>query len=184
MKKILLLMTVFFLTGVCMEAQSQRPNILIAYFSHGGNTKGIAQQIHQRVGGTLFEIETVTPYSRNYNAVLQEAQRDQRAFARPPLRTRVQNMAQYDVIILGYPNWWATIPMPIATFLESYDFSGKTIIPFCSHGSGRFGQSLTDIAKLAPNARYGDALSVQYSGGSSLPSNISAWLRRNGIAER
>jgi flavodoxin len=93
-------------------------------------------------------------------------------------------MAQYDVIILGYPNWWATIPMPIATFLESYDFSGKTIIPFCSHGGGRFGQSLTDIAKLVPNARLGDALSVHYTGGSSLPNDITAWLRRNGITAR
>ena len=74
--------------------------------------------------------------------------------------------------------------MPIATFLESYDFSGKTIIPFCSHGGGRFGQSLTDIAKLVPSAKLGDALSVQYSGGLSLPNDITAWLRRLGMAVR
>lgn len=186
MKKLLILVITFFCMEVHMEAQNQKQNILIAYFSWGGNTKGIAQQIQQIIGGNrnsveLFEIATATPYSTNYNTVLQEAQRDQREQARPPLRNRVENFAQYDVIILGYPNWWATIPMPIATFLESYDFTGKTIIPFCSSGGGRFGQSLSDIAKLAPLARYGEGLTVNYSGGSSLQNDISAWLRRLGL---
>ena len=184
MKKFLLFALAFFCMEAHVEAQNQNRKILIVYFSWGGNTRGIAQQIHQKIGGDIFEIECVTPYSRNYNTVLEEAQRDQQAQARPPLKNRVANIAQYDVIILGYPNWWATIPMPIATFLESYDFSGKTIIPFCSHGGGRFGQSLTDIAKLAPRARIGEALSVQYTGGSSLANNITTWLRRNGITER
>jgi flavodoxin len=71
--------------------------------------------------------------------------------------------------------------MPIASFLEAYDFSGKTIIPFCSHGGGRFGQSLTAIAKLAPEAVIGEGLSVHYSGCSSLPSDVAAWLKKNGI---
>lgn len=82
-----------------------------------------------------------------------------------------------------YPNWWASIPMPIASFLEEYDFTGKTIIPFCSHGGGRFGQSLTAISKLAPDAVMGDALSVHYSGGSSLADDVEDWLKTNGIIE-
>ena len=90
-------------------------------------------------------------------------------------------MAQYDTVLLGYPNWWASIPMPVASFLEEYDFSGKTIIPFCSHGGGRFGQSLTAITKLAPNTVMGDALSVHYSGGSSLSGDVAEWLKNNGI---
>ena len=73
--------------------------------------------------------------------------------------------------------------MPIASFLEEYDLSGKTIIPFCSHGGGRFGQSLTAIAKLAPDARMGEGLSVHYSGGSSLPDDVAEWLEKNGIGE-
>ena len=93
-------------------------------------------------------------------------------------------MDEYDVILLGYPNWWASIPMPIATFLESYDFSGKQIIPFCSHGGGRFGQSLTAIAKLAPNADMGQALAINYSGGASMPGDVSAWLDANGIERK
>jgi len=163
------------------EYQSNVSKILVAYFSWGGNTRGIAQQIQERTGGELFEIECVTPYSTNYNTVLDEAQRDQNNQARPELAAHVEDIDQYDVIILGYPNWWASIPMPIASFLEEYDFSGKTIIPFCSHGGGRFGQSLTAIAKLAPNAEIAEGLAVSYSGGQGLPDEISKWLSLNGI---
>ena len=83
----------------------------------------------------------------------------------------------------GHAIWWASIPMPTASFLEEYDFSGKTIIPFCSHGGGRLGQSLTAIAKLAPDAAVGEALSIQYSGGISMPDDVAEWLRLNGIIE-
>lgn len=157
--------------------------VLIAYFSWGGNTRGIAEEIQSQTGADLFEIELVNPYSSDYNTVLNEAQRDQNEQARPELATHVENMEDYDTIILGYPNWWASIPMPIASFLEEYDFSGKTIIPFCSHGGGRFGQSLTAIAKLAPDAAMGEALSIHYSGGNTLPDDITEWLKANSIIE-
>lgn len=156
--------------------------ILIAFFSWGGNTKGIAKKIQEQTGADLFEIELVKPYSNDYNTVLNEAQRDQNAQARPKLSSHVKNMADYDTIILGYPNWWASIPMPIASFLEEYDFSGKTVVPFCSHGGGRFGQSLTAIGKLAPNAAMGEPLSVHYSGGNNLRRDISDWLKKNRIS--
>ncbi len=90
-------------------------------------------------------------------------------------------MEEYDTILLGYPNWWASVPIPIATFLEEYDFSDKRIIPFCSHGGGRFGQSLTAIAKLAPDAVIGEGLSVHYSGGAKMPEDFSYWLSDNNI---
>ena len=103
--------------------------------------------------------------------------------ARPAVSGFVENMEQYDIVFIGFPNWWASIPMPLASFLEEYDFTGKTIIPFCSHGGGRFGQSLTAIGKLAPDAVMGEALAVHYSGGNSLPEDVSAWLKENGITE-
>ncbi|MCM1145135.1 MAG: SUMF1/EgtB/PvdO family nonheme iron enzyme [Lachnoclostridium sp.] len=157
--------------------------VLIAFFSWGGNTRGIAEEIQSQTGADLFEIELVNPYSNDYNTVLDEAQRDQNEQARPELANHVENMEEYDIIILGYPNWWASIPMPIASFLEEYDFSEKTIISFCSHGGGRFGQSLTAISKLAPETKMGEALSVHYSGGSSLSGDVEEWLRTNGIIE-
>jgi len=152
---------------------------LIAFFSWGGNTRGIANEIRRQTGFDLFEIEPVPAYSDDYNTVLMEAQRDQHVQARPELEGHVDNMADYDTILLGYPNWWASIPMPIASFLEQYDFAGKRIVPFCSHGGGRFGQSLTAIAKLAPEANMGRGLSVHYSGGSALAGDVAAWLADN-----
>ena len=133
----------------------------------GGNTKGIAEEIQSQTGADLFEIELVNPYSNDYNTVLDEAQRDQNEQARPELANHVEDMEEYDIIILGYPNWWASIPMPIASFLEEYDFTGKTIITFCSHGGGRFGQSLTAISKLAPDAVMGDVVSAVWKSGAA-----------------
>ncbi len=158
--------------------------ILIAYFSWSGNTRDIANNIHGRIDSDIVELTPVDPYSTDYNTVLMEAQEDQHRQARPELNEHIDNMEQYDIILLGYPNWWASIPMPIATFLESYDLSGKTIIPFCSHGGGRFGQSLTAIAKLAPDSAIGEGLSVHYSGGSTLNDDINEWLDKNGIARK
>ena len=94
--------------------------VLIAYFSWGGNTEGIAEEIQSQTGADLFEITLVNPYSTDYNTVLDEAQRDQNEQARPELATHIENMEEYDTILLGYPNWWASIPMPIASFLEEY----------------------------------------------------------------
>lgn len=168
-------------TDVQQEESGTGSSILIAYFSWGGNTRGIAEEIQSQTGADLFEITLVNPYSSDYNTVLDEAQRDQSEQARPELASQVENMDNYDTVILGYPNWWASIPMPIASFLEEYDFSAKTIIPFCSHGGGRFGQSLTAIAKLAPDSDMGEALSIHYSGGASLGSDVSEWLEANGI---
>ena len=100
------------------------------------------------------------------------------------IRKKVPNFAQYDTILLGYPNWWANIPMPVASFVEEYDFVGKTIIPFCSNGGGRFGQSISMLGKLAPKAKIGEGLTVHYSGGPSLPNDISKWLEANKVPKR
>jgi formylglycine-generating enzyme required for sulfatase activity/flavodoxin len=162
-------------------AEKTGGKVLIAFFSWSGNTRGIAQEIQRQTGADLFEITPVHPYSSDYNTVLMEAQEDQHNKARPELSAHVENMEDYDTILLGYPNWWASIPMPVASFLEEYDFSGKRILPFCSHGGGRFGQSLTAIAKLAPDADLGEGLSVHYSGGASLSEDVSEWLSESGI---
>lgn len=154
---------------------------LICFFSWSGNTRGIAQEIASQTGYDAVELELVHPYSSDYSTVLEQSQHDQNIQARPELSTVIDGMASYDTIILGYPNWWASIPMPIATFLESYDFSGKRIIPFCSHGGGRLGQSVSAISKLAPQATIGEALAVHYSGGSALGDDVARWLEANGI---
>ena len=103
--------------------------ILIAFFSWGGNTKGIAEEIQAQTGADLFEITLVNPYSTDYNTVLDEAQRDQNEQARPELATHVENMDEYDTILLGYPNWWASIPMPIASSWKNMIFRERRSSP-------------------------------------------------------
>ncbi len=167
--------------GLSRMVHAAPANTLIVYFSWSGNTRGIARLLHQKIGGDIVELELVTPYSEDYNTCLDQAKQDQERATRPELKTRISDMARYEVIFLGYPNWWATIPMPVASFLEQYDFSGKTIIPFVSHGGGRLGQSVTDIAKLCPSSRILEALSVRYSGGSSLSEEMDIWLNHTGM---
>lgn len=169
------------LFGITAPATAEEGHVLVAYFSWSGNSRRIASEIHERVGGDLVEIEMATPYSRSYNTCLEESLRDLQADARPAIKTRIANMDRYDVIFLGYPTWWATIPMPVATFLDGYDFSGKTIIPFNSHGGGRLGQTVSAIAKLCPNATIGDALSISYGGGNALQQDIDVWLQKAGM---
>lgn len=180
-KKLFLILTAVFFGGIAMAQNSNSKKNLIAYFSWGGNTRGIAKEFAKQTGADIFEIEPKVPYSTNYNTVLKQAQEDQHKNARPELNATVKNFSEYDTIILGYPNWWASIPMPVATFLESYDFAGKTIMPFCSHGGGRFGQSISAITKLAPDAKIMQGLSVLYSGGSTLKNDIAKWLKDSGI---
>lgn len=155
--------------------------ILIVYFSWSGNTENAAKMIQEKTGADIFEIELEKPYSSDYNTVLDQAQRDMNKNARPKIKNKVDNIDDYDVILLGYPNWWATIPMPIASFLDDYKLDNKLIIPFCSHGGGEFGQSIADISKIEPNATIGTGLSIHYSGGSSLSNDIDNWLSENGI---
>ena len=104
-------------------------SVLIAYFSWSGNTRGIARLLHQKIGGDLVEIRPAVPYSEDYNTCLDQAKRDRETEARPELATQMNDMERYGTVYLGYPNWWAGIPMPVASFLEQYDFAGKTIIP-------------------------------------------------------
>jgi formylglycine-generating enzyme len=170
--------------GMAAEQQTKNPRILVAYFSWSGNTREIAKDIHRKVGGDLFEIVPATPYPTDYNACLDQSAEELKKQYRPPLKAHVANMKQYDVIFLGYPNWWATIPMPVASFLEEYDLSGKKIVPFCSHGGGRLGQSTSAIAKLCPKSNILEALSIYYNGDGTLQNDMTTWLRKIGIKTR
>lgn len=189
------------LSALDLAAQSiaGKRNVLVVYFSWAENTREyaergidavssastnsrmIATRIHERLGGDIVGIQTVTPYTADYNEVLDVALKEQNQGARPPLKTRIPGIAKYDLILLGYPNWWASIPMSVATFLESYDLTGKTIVPFCTHGGGRLGQTVAAIAKSAPNAKVLKGLSISYGGGGSLDRDIDRWLKSIGI---
>lgn len=110
-----------------------------------GNATIVATFIQNHVGGTLFSMKVSTPYSSDYDECLDRAADEKAQNARPTLTTSVDNMDNYDIIFLGFPNWWYTVPMAIYSFLDSYDLSGKTIIPFCVHGTGGLASTIRDI---------------------------------------
>jgi flavodoxin len=169
---------------------------LIAYFSRNGqnyvsgrivdlkvgNTEVVANMIQKITGGDIFHIEPVTAYPKDYTETTEVAKKELRAKARPKLTGRVKNMKAYDVIFLGYPNWWGTMPMPVYTFLESYDFSGKTIVPFCTHEDSGMGHSDKDIAKARPNATVLEGIAIHGTGASSADSEVSSWIDKLGIS--
>ena len=103
--------------------------VLVAYFSWSGNTRNLAHQIQGLTGGDLFEIETVKAYPEKYRSCTEYAKKEKEADARPALKSKVKDMDAYDVVYVGFPNWWGTAPMAIWSFLEGYDLTGKTVIP-------------------------------------------------------
>ena len=113
-----------------------------------GNTEVAAKMISKLTGSDLFRIETVKKYPEDYHETTKVAKEEMRLDARPELTDRLDNMGEYGTIYLGYPSWLATMPMAVFTFLEAYDFSGKTIVPFCTHEGSGMGRSENDIRKL------------------------------------
>lgn len=162
---------------------TKTPKILIAYFSKTGNTQEVAKQIQTIVGGDLFEIATQEPYPTEYRPTVDQAKKEQETNFRPQLSTTVQNLESYDIVYLGYPNWWGTMPMPVFTFMESYNFSGKTIVPFCTHEGSRLGRSVTDIRSLAPQANVLEGLAIRGSDAKSSQNEVTNWLRQNNLVK-
>ncbi len=156
-------------------------NILIAYFSHSGNTRIIANQIHEGIGGDIFEIMTIDRYPSGYDEVVKQARKELDGGYRPELKTKVENMESYDVVFIGYPNWWGTVPRPIVAFLSEYDFSGKTVVPFCTHGGSGLGKSVMDIAELCPQSTILDGLAIRGGEVKNAQHKVSEWLRELGM---
>lgn len=138
-----------------VKAAAEPGKILVAYYSYSGNTRFAAEQIQKDTGGTLFEIKPVKPYPADYNACVELAKREINAGVKPELAEKVKEFDKYDVIFVGTPNWWSTMAPPVLTFLSSYDFSGKTIIPFVTHGGGGMARCENDMRKACPKAVFG-----------------------------
>ena len=155
---------------------------LVLFFSHSGNTRKLASMIHDRVGGDMVELKTVNAYTQEYDALTKFAKKEQQTNARPALATELPNLGEYGTVFLGYPNWWGTMPMALFTLLDNYDFSGKTIIPFCTHGGSRLGRSVDDIKKLCPRAKVLKGFSAFGNRVDGAGNDVDAWLHGLGIA--
>lgn len=144
-----------------------------------GNTEVAAGIIKELIGADLFKLEQLKPYARDYNECIAQAQADQRQNARPDLKSFPETLDEYDVIYLGYPNYWSTMPMAVFTFLEHFDFSGKTIKPFCTHEGSGLGSSLSDIKKLCPAAKVEKGLAIHGGSVKRSRKDIEKWVRED-----
>lgn len=150
---------------------------LVVFYSHSGNTQKIAHLIQQQTQGELFEIEPVAMYPTDYNAVVEQAKKEIKAGFHPDLKAVPDHVAEYDTVFVGTPNWWSTIAPPLATFLSRIDLTGKTIVPFCTHGGGGGGRVENDIAALCPGAMIKAGLVLSGNVGSRAEALIAEWLR-------
>lgn len=153
--------------------------VLIAYLSRSGNTRVVAGQIARANAADVFEIQTVQPYPEDYRQMVEQAQRETEAGAKPLLRAAVVDIARYQTIFLGFPIWGMTAPSPIRSFLAQHDLTGKTLVPFITHGGYGTGRSLSVIAELAPGARIGDAFVMQADQERDTLERVTRWLGRN-----
>ena len=180
------------------EPEEQGSRILVAYFSRTGenynvgyiekgNTHIIADMIAEQIDGDTFEISTVTPYPEDYDECTDIAQQERNENARPELAESLDNLDDYDVIFIGYPIWWGDMPMAVYTFLESYDFAGKTIVPFCTHEGSGLGTTAGNIAAVCPDAEILDGLSIRGSVAQNSQEEaaeaVADWLGQTGFLE-
>lgn len=163
------------------EQQNSENSILVAYFSHTGNTRKIAYQIHEKVGGDIFEIVTVDPYPQDHDACLAQAGKEQANNYRPELKTQIENLDLYNVVFIGYPIWLELMPMAMYTFLDKYQMSNKTIMPFCTSRASGFGDTVKHIKGLYPQATVAKGLSIYRKDIDNAQNEISSWLRRRGM---
>ena len=168
---------------------------LIAYFSRAdenyfagamryvkiGNTEIVVNKMKEMVDADTFKIEMKNPYSPVYMTCIEEAKKDLRAKARPELVSLPENIDAYDTIVLAYPNYWGTMPMAVFTFLEAFDFTGKTILPLCTNEGSGMGGSERDIKKTCPGAVVKNGLSITGSQAPNSTVSVKKWLSANGL---
>ena len=146
-----------------------------------GNTEIVVNGIMEMIEADSFKIEMKNPYSPVYMTCIDEAKKDLRANARPELTSYPDSIDDYDTVILAYPNYWGTMPMAVFTFLDRYDFTGKTILPLCTNEGSGMGSSVSDIKKLAPGATVKKGLSVTGSKAANAGGSVKKWLANNGL---
>ena len=166
-------------------------NILIAYFSRAGqnymagniesipvgNTELVARMVAEQTGGDLFEIASARPYAEDYHECVAESRRELAENARPELAGTLGSIDAYDTIVLGYPNWCGTMPMPVYTFLGSYDFAGKKILPFCTNEGSGLSNTVREIAAECPGAAVARGLSITGHRAAEAAPQVERWLK-------
>jgi flavodoxin len=165
-------------------AQSAGSNILVAYFTRTGNTRVIAGQIRRALHADLFEIEPASPYPEDYEETVAQAVRERDSDYRPPLKSSLPNISSYDVVFLGFPIWGETAPPVIRSFLSQHDFSGKTLVPFITHGGYGQGRSMNVVKEHAAGARILNPFVMEADQERRTLMQVSQWLGRVNVRKQ
>lgn len=143
-----------------------------------GNTEVIAEYIQEFIGADLFKVEPTNEYPEDYMKCIDVAKAEQQADARPEIKETLESIADYDIVYIGFPNWWGTLPMPMFTQLESLDFAGKAVKPFVTHEGSGFGSSQKDLAKLCEGAEIKQGLSIPGASVNGARDTVKAWIEK------
>lgn len=186
MKKLLLsLAVVAGMTTACTQqkAVEKTNRQLVLYYSENGTTKAVAEELQKQLGADIEAIEAVEPYSGNFQATIERCNKERESGQTPALKALQSNIADYDTIYLGYPIWFGTYALPIATLVKEQTFEGKTIIPFCSFGSGGLNTSTADLEKALPKANILKGYGVRTARVASAAKELNRFLIVNGYKE-
>lgn len=148
-----------------------------------GNTGAVAHMISEATGADLFSIQTVEKYPDSYDATVDQGQEEESADARPELATHIENLDSYETIFLGFPNWWGDMPMAMYSFLDEYDLSGKTIVPFVTSGGSGFSGSISEIESMESGATVQEGLALRDSGAMDAQNDVNEWLEGLGYLQ-
>jgi flavodoxin len=159
-----------------VDLPSSSKKILIAYFSHSGNTRIIVEQIRNFTEGDIFEIRPVKDYPDDYQTVVDQAKKEINSNYKPSLKNDINDIGSYDVIFIGSPNWWSTFAPPVATFLSNNNLSGKTVVPFMTHEGTRMGHSVADIKKLCPDSTVLEGFTIRGGLVNKAHDDLVKWL--------
>jgi flavodoxin len=172
------------LAAVSCGSQKESPKkVLVLYYSQTSNTKTVAQEIATRLGADIEEIVAVTPYDGDFQATISRCMQEREQGVRPEIKPLTADLANYDVVFLGYPIWFGTYAPPVAAFLEQVDLSGKKVVPFCTFGSGGLDSSVKDLTEKQPKAEILPGYGVRAARMEAVPQEVDQFLKAGGFIE-
>ena len=181
MKNLIYLAVLTMLAVSCSESRAQK--VLVLYYSQTATTEKVAQEIAGRLGADIEQIALVDPYDGTYQETIERSGRERSSGTLPELKPLAADLSSYDVIFLGYPIWFGTYALPVGSLLKTVDFSGKTIVPFCTFGSGGLDVSVRDLKANLPDAKVLDGYGVRSARIDAMPGEVDRFLKENGFLE-
>ena len=181
--KLMMVVAATVMTAACCGPKKEAPKVLVLYYSQTSNTKAVAEEIATRLGADMEEIVPETPYDGDFQATIERCMQEREQGVIPTIQPIKADIAQYDVVFIGYPVWFGTYAPPIAALLDQVDLSGKKVVPFCTFGSGGLESSVKDMVEKQPNAEVLPGYGVRAARLEAMPKEVDQWLKAGGFIE-